>query len=491
MPIAFESKPVGKSVIILAAAGKALTNWTMPRGLLQFARTRCCCALWALLLPMLASDASAAASTRNGTPPTVNAVSQALLAGDESAVAVARTLRPLELTAVADQITGTLGVDSATDSMALRALELLVADGGGLPDGAPRALLRALQTMADVPSSSPLSVRASTSKILGRLTSIAIRADGVQRLQQRVRELSEQGGSVYTWEAIRGITNALSVDGSMSKRNGATQWTAAEAIEAIAILTEYSLDRLESATRTPLIEARMESISSFMMMLSSFVTEQILIERARPIAACAYARLFDAMYGLYDEKTGAAPPGWWYTMPSRFVSLSALTGVPFPRLSQEVFNDFERGLKALANVGDHAMTAERLSQIILLLDDIATGIGELNAMANLRKGADELVTTNGICESCAHLVSRISSIKPDDPAWTLVNRCLWIAAVDRDRSKNGEAECGAIRGAWAEAKGALPTAWREECAQRKPDAAVDGAAVDKQPAAPPVPATPQ
>ena len=102
MPIAFESKPVGKSVIILAAAGKALTNWTMPRGLLQFARTRCCCALWALLLPMLASAASAAASTRNGTPPTVNAVSQALLAGDESAVAVARTLRPLELTAVAD-----------------------------------------------------------------------------------------------------------------------------------------------------------------------------------------------------------------------------------------------------------------------------------------------------------------------------------------------------------------------------------------------------
>jgi hypothetical protein len=73
----------------------------------------------------------------------------------------------------------------------------------------------------------------------------------------------------------------------------------------------------------------------------------------------------------------------------------------------------------------------------------------------------------------------------------LVNRCLWIAAVDRDRSKNGEAECGAIRGAWAEAKDALPTAWREECAQRKPDAAVDGAAVDKQPAAPPVPATPQ
>jgi hypothetical protein len=197
------------------------------------------------------------------------------------------------------------------------------------------------------------------------------------------------------------------------------------------------------------------------------------------------------MYGLYDEKTGKAPPGWWFTTPSIIVSLSALTGVPFPRLSQEVFNDFERGLKALANVGDHAMTAERLSQIILLLDNIAGGIGGLNARANLPKGADELVTTNGICESCAHLVSRISSIKPDDPAWTLVNRCLWIAAVDRDRSKNGEAECGAIRGAWAEAKDALPTAWREECAQRKPDAAVDGAAVDKQPAAPPVPATPQ
>ena len=375
--------------------------------------------------------------------------------------------------------------------MALHALELLVADGKGLPDGAPSALLRALQTMADVPSSSPLSVRVSTSNILGRLTSIAIRADGVQRLQQRVRELSEQGGSVYTWVAICGITNALSVDGSTSKSNGSAWWTAAEAIDAIAILTEVSLDRLESATTTPLIEARMESISSFMMMLSLFVTEQRFIERARPIAACAYARLFDVMYGLYDEKTGKAPPGWWFTTPSIIVSLSALTGVPFTGLSHEVFNDFERGLKALANVGDHAMTAERLSQIILLLDDIATGIGELNAMANLRKGADELVTTNGICESCAHLVSRISSIKPDDPAWTLVNRCLWIAAVDRDRSKNGEAECGAIRGAWAEAKGALPTAWREECAQRKPDAAVDGAAVDKQPAAPPVPATPQ
>ncbi len=37
-----------------------------------------------------------------GTPPTVDAVSKALLDGDESAVAVARTLRPLELTAVAD-----------------------------------------------------------------------------------------------------------------------------------------------------------------------------------------------------------------------------------------------------------------------------------------------------------------------------------------------------------------------------------------------------
>ena len=102
MPIAFESKPVGKSAIIIAFAGEALTNWMMPRGLFQFARTRCCCALWALLLPVLASDASAAASTRNGTPPTVDAVSKALLDGDESAVAVARTLRPLELTAVAD-----------------------------------------------------------------------------------------------------------------------------------------------------------------------------------------------------------------------------------------------------------------------------------------------------------------------------------------------------------------------------------------------------
>lgn len=489
MPIAFESKPVGKSAIILAAAGKALTNWTMPRGLLQFARTRCCCALWALLMPMLASAASAAASTRNGTPPTVNAVSQALLAGDESAVAVARTLRPLELTAVADQITGTLGVDSATDLMALSALELLVADGRGLPDGAPRALLRALQTMADVPSDSRLSV--SDSFFLERLTSIAIRADGVQRLQQRVRELSDQGSSVYTLMAIGGIGNALSVDGSTSKSNGSAWWTAAEAIKAIAILTEVSVDRLESATTTPLSKARMESIGTFMAVLSNFVTEQIFIERARPIAACAYARLFDVMYGLYDEKTGKAPPGWWYTPPSRFVSLSALTGVPFPRLSQEVFNDFERGLKALANVGDHAMTAERLSQIILLLDDIATGFGELNTMANRRKGAGELVTTNGICEGCAHLVSRISSIKPDDPAWTLVNRCLWIAAVDRDRSKNGEAECNSIRGAWAEAKDALPTAWRAECAQRKPDAAVDGAAVDEQPAAPPVPATPQ
>ena len=186
--------------------------------------------------------------------------------------------------------------------MALHALELLVADGKGLPDGAPSALLRALQTMADVPSSSPLSVRASTSKILGRLTSIAIRADGVQRLQQRVRELSEQGGSVYTWVAICGITNALSVDGSTSKSNGSAWWTAAEAIDAIAILTEVSLDRLESATTTPLIEARMESISSFMMMLSLFVTEQRFIERARPIAACAYARLFDVMYGFFDKK---------------------------------------------------------------------------------------------------------------------------------------------------------------------------------------------
>ena len=364
--------------------------------------------------------------------------------------------------------------------------------GGILPASAVAVVVERLNEAArpleNLPPSAEASIRSDHKKHAEMLVTIVLKADGAKNVESRLHTLPVEAASVYSALAAEEVRRAFAEPGTMY----ATDWSKSEAVSVLGVVQEFVKQEFESAKKEPLSKDRMQTACEIMNRCAGMAMAPEFGAAARELGAWAYVELDRAMGEMIKAaKWTEPPPGWTVPISPMIVSIAGLTGLPFNRPNQATYEAFGRALTALSAVGADALDGERLSRIIVLLDEIATSIDLIAKMANPPQRVGEPVSVQPICDGCTQLVARIAAIHVDDPAWTTENRCCWIAAVDRDRPVSPTEVCASIRAEWINAKAALPDAWREECAQRKPDAAVDGAAVDKQPAAPPVPATPQ
>ena len=463
---------------------------------LKHSMKHCGCIAAAMASLIVAASITERSSAQQAVPPRVREVSDALMSQDSVDVPSVKLLSPTQIREVVDilveQAFGLNNDTTGTYWLGFRGINNFQRAGGILPASAVDVVVERLNEAArpleNLPSSAEASIRSDHKMHAVRLAVMVLKADGAKNVESRLHTLPVEAASVYSALAAEEVRRAFAEPGTMY----ATDWSKSEAVSVLGVVQEFVKQEFESAKKEPLSKDRMQTACEIMNRCAGMAMAPEFGAAARELGAWAYVELDRAMGEMIKAaKWTEPPPGWTVPISPMIVSIAGLTGLPFNRPNQATYEAFGRALTALSAVGADALDGERLSRIIVLLDEIATSIDLIAKMANPPQRVGEPVSVQPICDGCTQLVARIAAIHVDDPAWTTENRCSWIAAVDRDRPVSPTEVCASIRAEWINAKAALPDAWREECAQRKPDAAVDGAAVDKQPAAPPVPATPQ
>ena len=396
----------------------------------------------------------------------------------------ARGLSAAQAQELVDELVAETVGASTTSSDAMRrslgALGRVLRARGPLPDGAPPAIVGLFVQLSDIVTAEvaaqPRARMVEHELLLGNIGATMMAADGPSGTRARWEALSGASRESYA-QFIRGaVLTTLALGDTRSDammQAMGFQWTLDDALPWFPILVDREVSRIASCDAAALqrgLESR--EMGMLLTLMNLAMSEGPVLPEIRLTALEAFMTILDAC----DARAGAlgiAPvrsvfthagycPEVWEVMTR---TLGVLAGVaPFNIFT--VDDIFDR----LAHVGFDAMSPSYVARIIRIVDWIAIELSNIPEAC-----AKEM----GICAAVARLTNHIAGIPHNHVAWTAANRCIWIAAVDRDRSKYADALCEELKRVWIDARASVPVAWREECTKAAQEKAAASAQTEQ------------
>lgn len=397
-------------------------------------------------------------------------VVDALLRSETSAADKAWALPPEQLDLVArrlvehwkrdpsalDRASGTEPGVPLTDG--LLAMRELTKGRPPLPGGAPAVLVDELSRLVYQPPAAD-----SPQRTIGRyreestlLLELACAADGPARVTERLGSLPPSVSLAYATGMAAMARRALDT--------GLPGWTQEDGLATLERVADEAVVFLSEPESMALLRSQ-PAMDGIFLAISDLATGADVPEEQRLAASRCYAEIADA-YAAIAARGDAVPRRF---AASEVIALAALSG--YKRRGAEIFMPdpgmVADSIRRLGGFRDESLSDRTLGVIVTLLDQASRRLGNFAELSEnmARQGGDARFGggVDQICDALSLLVLRIHAIPPSHAAWTEENRCLWLEAVDRDRSGERDAKCDAILQAWAAARAGIPAEWREQC----------------------------
>ena len=407
-------------------------------------------------------------------PAEVSRAVDALLRSESGAADKAWALPPEQLDLVARRLVehwkrypyGQLGLGEAGARSAdgLAAMQGLMKGRPPLPNGAPEVLVEELQHALVTPkpgvdAGALAGVRYTF--VRESLMEATLAADGLGRAVGRFDDMHPMAAAIYGAE----IASKAWPPVWAQENQPSTHWSEEDRLAALQAMAQFGVALIEDCGAEGILFKEFGWELTPSMLLWIQVQEGKLTEEARVIAADGYLAVADA-----QMRVGVGDPS-----AAAIVAIQGLLGMPGPANLQIMLDlsRFERPLTALAGFHDASLDPTRLGRMVRLVDGACRYLAPLDAA--VRRSRSVVLQPDGspypdgptgvdkICDALSLLVLRIHAIPPSHAAWTEENRCLWLEAVDRDRSGERDAKCDSIAKAWTTAREGISAEWREQC----------------------------
>lgn len=340
----------------------------------------------------------------------------------------------------------------------LRAMRELTSGRPPLPSGAPEVLVEELSRLVCQPPAAD-----SPQRTIGRyreesrlLLESACAADGPAKVTERLGSLPPSVSLAYATGMAATARQALEA--------GLPGWTEEDGLTTLERVTQEAVAFLSDPDSVALLRSQ-PVMDGIFLAISGLATGTDVPEVQRLAAARSYSELADA-YAAIAARGDSVPRR--FSAPE-VIALAGLSG--YGRKGAEIFMPEPQAvadaIHRLAGFRDESLSDHTLGSMVTLLDLASHRLG---GFAKLREQMAQQTGQPGqgtgvdkICDALSLLVLRIHAVPPSHAAWTEENRCLWLEAVDRDRSGERDAKCDSIAKAWTTAREDISAEWREQC----------------------------
>ena len=399
-----------------------------------------------------------------------------------------------DVRALVDTLTETaIGAQSASREVRVRALDRLVRlleIHGPMPTGAAPELLDALARGLVGEPIGRRDPQTDRSNFVQRVSRAIALADGPKKALARLRSMSRICSDYHRSEiALVTLGSLFSLRPGGPSKPG-ERWALAPALD---VLEQLAAAEIEFANHCEIgaVPVHAEDLGpSLTAGMGAVAMDEGADPEVRVVAACCFMRVIEAQDAM-NLRLGLTRRGLLCYISPFSVLLSTLAQSDAQQPGNAGFAARVKAIQRFAELRDESFSSEMLGRLVQMLDWLSRECEDPDFGPSMKPVTVWPAEYAPLWSAVAQVVARVAAIAPEHVGWTPVNRCLWVAMVDRDRPRLAAMTTPALAKAWIDARAAVPVAWREECtkaAQAK--AAAEAEAKPHAPTASTPPAAP-